>query len=96
MTSANVPPPIPVFLSEEELVELTGYRRYSRQAARLRNIGWTFIVNAADRPILSRAYVDQQLGLTGAHGASDRGSYSRIPPNWAALNTPSRVKRGAR
>lgn len=43
------------FLSDAELVQLTGRRRKSLQVAALRQMGVPFVVNAAGRAIVARS-----------------------------------------
>lgn len=51
----------PLFLSNEELVELTGYRRQHEQKRWLAARRWTFEVNAAGAPRVARAYFERRL-----------------------------------
>lgn len=50
-----------LFLSKEELHELTGYRLGKRQAAELKRRGWKFEVNAAGAPLVARAYFERRM-----------------------------------
>ena len=45
----------PLFLTAAEVEELTGYQRFKKQAVRLAEIGIPFTLNAAGRPIVTRA-----------------------------------------
>lgn len=51
-----------MFLTEEELLELTAYTRFSAQARWLREHGWLFELSASGRPIVSRAYAESKMG----------------------------------
>jgi len=44
-----------MFLTDEELRELTGYAHHGKQVAQLRRQGIAFWLNAAGRPIVARA-----------------------------------------
>lgn len=74
------------FVSRDELVELTGYRRPSAQAQWLAAKGFTFMVNAAGRPILHRAHVAAKLG--GVHTDTEKP----WEPNLAALQPRKRSR----
>lgn len=64
-----------MFLDDEELYILTGYRWHSKQVAELRRQGVPFRVNAAGRPAVARA-------------AIEGGKQPTVPktwePSWAA------------
>ena len=45
----------PLFLTAAEVEDLTGYKRFQKQAVRLAEIGIPFTPNAAGRPIVARA-----------------------------------------
>ena len=45
----------PLFLTADEVAELTGFKRHKNQAVRLAEIDIPFIPNAAGRPIVARA-----------------------------------------
>jgi hypothetical protein len=51
-----------MFLTPEEIRELTGYQRHADQRAWLEKRGWKFEVNAAGRPIVLRTYASERLG----------------------------------
>lgn len=68
-----------LFLTSEELAELTGYIRPFDQCRWLDTEGWAFVQNAARRPIVSRAYAEARLG--GATAADTR----LVKPNFDAL-----------
>jgi sugar/nucleoside kinase (ribokinase family) len=47
-----------MFLSEEELETLTGFRRKSKQIAQLKQMGVAFLVNACGHPVVLRASLE--------------------------------------
>lgn len=71
----------PAFLTAEEMRELTGRALHKRQREWLQAEGWTFTVNAAGRPIVSRAHMEAMLG-----GAKTDTAEARIyRPNFDAI-----------
>ncbi|MFA6015859.1 MAG: DUF4224 domain-containing protein [Gallionellaceae bacterium] len=48
----------PLFLSADELRELTGYAIKARQIAQLRTMGIAFRVNGCGRPVVTRSAVE--------------------------------------
>lgn len=50
-----------LFLTAEELHELTGYQVAKYQVAWLRARGWRFEQNAAGAPIVARAYMERRM-----------------------------------
>jgi biotin operon repressor len=68
-----------MFLSPADLRELTGYARPSRQIEQLRRMGIPFWVNAAGRPIVSKAALEgQQAEQTKTWEPSWAGSRAAI------------------
>lgn len=51
-----------MFLTEDELRELTGYVYHSRQIEWLRRHNWKFEVTAQQRPKVARSYFESRLG----------------------------------
>jgi hypothetical protein len=51
-----------MFLTAEEIRELTGYQRHADQRTWLTNHGWKFETNAAGRPIVLRSFAERKLG----------------------------------
>ena len=51
-------------LSDEELVELTGYKARGYQRRWLEERGWVFVETRSGRPLVGRHYVRMKLGLT--------------------------------
>ena len=47
-----------MFLSKEEVISLTDYKRYGKQCAVLRQMGIPFITNPTGRPIVVRAVLE--------------------------------------
>jgi len=71
-----------MFLSEAELIELTGYQRMADQRRWLNARDWRFEQSRIGRPIVSRAYADQKLGFTTGQVATQRKAWT---PNIAAI-----------
>jgi ribose 5-phosphate isomerase len=67
-----------MFLTDEELLVLTGYRQHSKQVAELRRQGVPFNVNAAGRPAVARAV------LEGAKQQATIKQSKGWEPKWAA------------
>jgi hypothetical protein len=67
-----------VFLTAEELVDLTGLKRPSAQYGWLERNGWPVERDARGRPLLLRSVVVARLG--GVPDTRQSG------PNWAALH----------
>ena len=57
-----------MFLTSEELEFLTGYKLTSHQCRWLKFNAWVFVVAAGGRPVVSRAYAEQKLGVKGFAG----------------------------
>lgn len=51
-----------MFLTHEELIELTGYKRPDKQREWLRLRAYPFELDARDRPKVLRAAVERRLG----------------------------------
>lgn len=69
------------FLTPEELAELTGRKLMSYQRAWLDRNGFIYVINAAGRPVVSRAYLRQRL----SGGALSARTPMGAEPNFAAL-----------
>lgn len=67
-----------LFLTPEEVEQLTGFRAPARQVAWLREKGWRFEINGNRRAIAARKYAEKMLGC----GTPEESSYR---PNFAAL-----------
>lgn len=70
-----------MFLTADQLSELTGYQRHADQRKWLKARGWVFEVAATGRPIVSQAYAQQRLG--GA--VSPTPTIQAWQPNVAAI-----------
>lgn len=68
----------PLFLTQDEVGTLTGFRTPARQVQWLRQKGWRFEVNGNRRPIVARRYAEKMLGC----GVPEDTGYR---PNFAAL-----------
>jgi hypothetical protein len=68
-----------MFLTREELVELTGRVQRSSQEQVLRGMGIEHKVRADGRIIVSRRHVEQVLGAD-----ESRGDAADIMPDWSA------------
>ena len=68
----------PLFLTLEELSQLTGFKTPARQVEWLRTKGWRFEINGNRRAIVARKYAEKMLGC----GAPEEQSYQ---PNFRAL-----------
>lgn len=68
-----------MFLSPDELVELTGRRQRASQEAALRAMGIEHKVRADGRLVVSRRHVEQQLGAAG-----ESHSQHEVMPDWSA------------
>lgn len=51
------------FLSDDELEQLCGFSRSSKQVAWLAANGYPYVVSAAGRPVVARMYVRKKLGV---------------------------------
>lgn len=68
----------PLFLTLEELSQLTGFKTPARQVEWLRNKGWRFEINGNRRAIVARKYAEKMLGC----GVPDEQGYK---PNFSAM-----------
>jgi hypothetical protein len=55
-------------LTPDQVFELTGYKRTGDQMRWLKEHGWAFVLNAAGRPVISRAYAERRLAGEQADG----------------------------
>jgi len=58
-------------LTPDQLLEITGYKRAADQVRWLQNNAWIFTLNAARRPVVSRAYAERRLGGEVADAAAE-------------------------
>ena len=57
-----------MFLTSEEIEFMTGYKLTAHQCRWLKSNAWVFVVAAGGRPVVSRAYTEQKLGVKGLAG----------------------------
>jgi hypothetical protein len=67
-----------IFLTMDEVSELTGFKTPARQVEWLSRKGWRFEINGNRRPIVARKYTEKMLGC----GAPEASAFM---PNFAAL-----------
>lgn len=70
-----------LFLSKDEVAELTGYKVPALQCRWLRERGWVFEQNRNNRPIIGRGYAKCRLGGGDAVPPPSGGTR----PNFAVL-----------
>lgn len=70
-----------IFLTKEEVTELTGYKIPKLQCQWLKDRGWIFERNRNNRPIIGRTYAKSRLGGIDAEFAHAQ----EIRPNFSAL-----------
>lgn len=70
------------FLTADELVEITGYSHIGRQKEWLDKNGWSYVTNAAGRPIVGRWFA--RLRLAGVQPTA-AGAQATGQPNFDAL-----------
>lgn len=73
-----------MFLTQEELRELTGYTYHCRQIEWLKKHNWKFEVTAQRRPKVARSYFDSRMGALGKTTV-ELGSPT-VRPNFHAIN----------
>ena len=69
-----------MFLSEDDLYNLTGFKRYSAQARWLRENRFEFVLRANGQPRVLRVHLDARLG-----GTVTDNSTNNPEPNWEAI-----------
>lgn len=74
-----------LFLTHDELAELTGRTSAAHQRKWLEANGYRFAVNANNRPIVARDYLLSRLGVV-AQGAAEAGA-GAPRPNFSALKS---------
>jgi hypothetical protein len=76
-----------MFLTADELKELTGYTYNCRQIEWLRSRNWKFEVTAQKRPKVARSYFESRLGVggTSTRGDSELAGIA-VKPNFQAIN----------
>lgn len=68
-----------MFLTPDELRDLTGRRQAARQIEWLRRYGWRFAVSAAGAPRVARAYFDKRMAGTETAEPSNQPDFAAIP-----------------
>ncbi|UFS56930.1 DUF4224 domain-containing protein [Comamonadaceae bacterium M7527] len=67
------------FMHHEEIEQLCGFVRASKQIAWLAANGYPYVLNASGRPIVSRMFVRQRLGVDIGRGAeSDEPNFDCV------------------
>lgn len=56
-----------MFITPEELAELTGYRRNADQRRWLKSHGWKFVESANGKPIVARKHAEAMLCIEPAN-----------------------------
>ena len=70
-----------MFLTKEQIIELTGRKRISSQLQWLIKHGWRFVKNANGRPIVLASYAESMLGL----GCIQSQQAEAYKPNFDAI-----------
>jgi hypothetical protein len=83
MESSNLPP----YLTQVELVKITGYETKSRQCRWLKKERIKFRANARDEPVVGRAYWEHLSGAPAAEAAAQE-------PNWGAFDLAISTRSG--
>lgn len=74
-----------MFLTAEELQELTGYTFHCRQIDWLRQNHWKFEVTAQKKPKVARSYFESRLGASSPR-QENQPVVPLVQPNFQALN----------
>ena len=72
-------PPSGIFLTAEEIVDLTGLIQFRAQQRWLQEHGFVFHVRADGRPVVSRRHTEQQIGVEIERQRVE------VEPNWEAI-----------
>lgn len=67
-----------MFLTRQEIVELTDYQLPAAQCRWLRDRGFTFEVGASGKPKVLRAHVESKMGLRPALSMSTQPNFDAI------------------
>lgn len=78
-----------MFLTVDELRELTGYTYHSRQIDWLRRHNWKFELTAQRRPKVARSYFDSRMGAFSPRQTVEPVS-SVVRPNFQAITQVQR------
>ena len=71
-----------MFLTDEEVADLTGYRQARKQVAMLKMQGVPFYVNAAGHPKVARAIIEQRHAKSQAQAQAKAKEWT---PKWAGI-----------
>ena len=66
-----------LFLTPDEIQELTGYKRPTDQRRWLQRAGWPFALDANNRPKVARAYAERRLSGE-AEAATQEPDFSAV------------------
>lgn len=78
-----------LFLTGDELRELTGFRAPHCQVRWLESNRWRFAMNRHKEPRVARQYFQERMGCTGSrtsHGDAINQAAAAAVPNFAALD----------
>lgn len=64
-----------MFLTQEEVSELTGRKVKSKQISALAKMGIPYFVNAAGRPIVSRAVIEGTMSVAASLSQPKQGGW---------------------
>lgn len=78
-----------MFLTPDELIEMTGRKQMRAQAIALTHLGIIHKIRADGKPLVLRAHVEQLLGAGIAPKAK---AVPHFEPNWAALRENHKPK----
>lgn len=78
-----------LFLTSDELTDLTGFKTSGGHAKWLEKNRWRFVLTRSRQPRVSREYFQERMGSTrGRTGATDMANQAAalVEPNFSALN----------
>lgn len=64
-----------IFLTAEEMAELTGYKRHGKQIEALRQMGIPCRINARGRPIVTRSVIEGAAAGVNPRGRGKAGGW---------------------
>ena len=64
-----------IFLTAEEMAELTGYKRHGKQIEALRQMGIPCRINARGRPIVTRSVIEGAAAVVNPRGRGKAGGW---------------------
>lgn len=71
-----------LFLTKEEICDLTGYKRHGKQCAALAKMGVPYRTNAAGRPIVVRAILEGPREVVQAADSGSRWQSRKAQQNF--------------